>query len=160
MFYIKNYCEMGLFKAIEQDNLKELRRLLEEGANANIVEGSNKENTPLHFAIESNNEDMVRELLQPNWNVNLDIQNGNGDTPLHAAALGGRDRFIHLLWERQAVSNITNKEGMTFVDIIRKQAFMSANRQMQEDFFNKYAVPNKSIQTGKLNVFIYNTNQS
>lgn len=124
---------MDLFITIQYDDSKKLRRLLEKGANPNAIDNKNKQNRPLHFAIEMNNEDMVRELLVPKWKVDINAQNIYGDTPLHVAALEGHDRFIHLLWECHAISNIPNQQGKTFLDVIRRYP-LGKKKNIQENF--------------------------
>lgn len=119
-------CNMEIFKAIEQEDLQELRRLLENGANINAVNNFDNKNRPLHFAIERNNMDIVKELLMPKWNVNINAQNSKGDTPLHVAALIYKDVYIYLLLDRRALSNIRNNKDMTFIDVIINRTQLAA----------------------------------
>lgn len=150
---------MELFQTITDDNLEELRKFLEGGSDANVVNERNKKNTLLHFAIEKNREDIVRELLSPKWNVDINSQNSCGDTPLHVAALKGHDIIVHLLLERQAVSTITNNEDMTFVDVLRRQTLLLATPQslkkVREDFVRKCVAIQESAKAGTLNTYIF-----
>lgn len=142
---------MELFKAIEGNDLLELRRLLESGIEVNVVDDINNQNTPLHVAIKINNEHMARELLLPKWNLDINARNFNGDTPLHTAALSGHDTFIHLLLERQALNNIRNKENMTFLDIVIRRTLLFATpyrlNMIQKDLY-KENVPLSRIISG------------
>lgn len=122
---------MEFFKAIKDDNLGELRRLLEHGADANVVDDNNKGNTPLHFAVEENKEHMVRHLLLPQWNIDVNAQNSNGDTPLHTSALRGNNKIVCLLLKRQILDNTNIKKKQTFMGVIKKQV-CNTSSQLQE----------------------------
>lgn len=112
---------MDLFQCILSNDLEQLKKLLRNDTDINAVDSSYWRNKPLHFAIENNKEEVVRELLQNKWNVDIDALNARGDTPLHVAARKGHYEFIYWLLRQQAACEVRNKEGMTFVDIIRKQ---------------------------------------
>lgn len=127
---------MDLFNAIRANNVEEFKRLLDQGANVNSIDSNDNNYTPLHCAILKGNTDIVEELLRPKWRVDVNAQNSNGDTALHLAALKEREDFIHLLWERNAVSNIKNNDELTFIHVIKKQAVLASTSGV-EDFYEK-----------------------
>ena len=76
-----------LFTAVRQGDSKEVKRLLENGANVNAVEhGKFKATlTPLHIAVDTNNLECLRILIEHGANVNAKNRIITGSYPLGTA---------------------------------------------------------------------------
>jgi ankyrin repeat protein len=106
-----------LFKCIEQNNIKELRKLLD---NKFVTDNINKEYaviyyfgyyTPLKFATEKGYTKCVKALLQAGANPNL--QRGEGWTVLMTASEGGYKEIVKLLLQAGATPDLKNSCGYT-----------------------------------------------
>lgn len=87
-----------------------------------IKKKKNSSGTVLHEPIKKNNRILVKELLKAKWNININATDNAGDTALHVAASKDFDDSIHLLLRNQATSDIKNKSGNTFLDVLRNVA--------------------------------------
>lgn len=76
-----------LFTAAQQGDNKEVKRLLENGANVNATckEGKYDRPTPLHIAVDCNNLECVRLLIEHGVNVNVKDSRVGGFYPLRKA---------------------------------------------------------------------------
>ena len=95
-----------LFTAVRQGDNKEVKRLLENGANVNAVEhGEFKATlTPLHIAVKENNLECVRLLIEHGANVNAKDSKVGGDYPLWYAS-PYRGEIMRLLLDNGADVN-------------------------------------------------------
>ena len=91
-----------LIEAIDEGNTNELRRLLEEGANANSRNGENQ--PALMRAIMTDNEKAVALILQ--FGGSPDTRSDSGWAPLHLAALQGNKKIMVLLLEQNPLVDV------------------------------------------------------
>lgn len=105
--------ETPLYKAVRSGSLREVKRLLRNGADPEIAD--EKGMTPLHVAAYWGETDIVEALLKAGASPNAD--SGSGWTPLHAAAVSGgmrsRGDIIGLLQAAGAVTDRKDKNGWT-----------------------------------------------
>ena len=95
---------MKLFDAINQNNISQLKELLEAGAEINITNQYGE--TPLHLA---RSKEQIKLLLETGANPN--IQDKFGETPLHWC--WNNLEKIRLLLEAGADYTIRNNKGLT-----------------------------------------------
>ncbi|XP_026461400.1 ankyrin-1-like [Ctenocephalides felis] len=114
--------QQAIFQAIRDNDLTEVQSLFYscDIQPKNITDKTDKNNTLLHCAVEENRYEIVQELLLKTWEININAQNDDGDTALHLCAKNNYDRLIHLLLKNGAVSDVVNKEGLTFLNILRR----------------------------------------
>lgn len=99
-----------IFRAVTEDNLTELNRLIEKGEDVNIqAPGGLK--TALHLAVEFNRPAMVDVLIRASTNVNAKTRNGT--TPLHVAAQNGRVALIEKLVGAGGTVDVFSEIGCT-----------------------------------------------
>ncbi len=99
-----------IFRAITEDDLTELNRLIDEGSDVNIqAPGGLK--TALHLAVELNRPTMVDVLIRADANINAKTRNGT--TPLHVAAQNGRVALIEKLVGAGATVDVFSEIGCT-----------------------------------------------
>ena len=102
-----NYID--LIKAVETNDLPEVRRLLDEGISANVRD---KRGYPvLYFASYRGYQDIVKLLIEKGADVNA--KGDTGYTPLHGAAQGGRLEVAEILIEKGAEVNAVSVHGIT-----------------------------------------------
>lgn len=108
-----------LCKAVRQGSLREVKRLLKDGADPN--ECNSNHISPLHQAAYWGETEIARLLLKHGADPNLD--NGKGWTPLHSAALSGgmkaRGDIIEMLLEAGANLEKQDKLGWTPQDYMK-----------------------------------------
>jgi ankyrin repeat protein len=95
--------------AAEAGKVKEVRRLMDSGVDANEVSGTGL--TPLHAAAIWGHRDVAELLLSRGGDVNA--RDGNGMTPLHFAANGDHRNLSVLLIEKGALVNGKALNGWT-----------------------------------------------
>lgn len=105
--------ETRLYKAVRQGSVKEVKKLLHDGADPNIPNAEGL--TPLHQAAYWGETEIVALLLKAGAKCHAD--NGSGWTPLHSAAISGgrkiRSAIIELLLGAGAKDDIKDKNGWT-----------------------------------------------
>ena len=103
----------GLHVACSQGLVSVVRKLLDEGARADIK--GDYGDTPLHDAAVKNYPKIVTQLLERSRTNNfpLDIQNNEGQTALDAACLKGCYDVVQILLDFGADTSIVDNEGDT-----------------------------------------------
>ncbi|XP_057328463.1 putative ankyrin repeat protein RF_0381 [Microplitis mediator] len=104
------YCQTTLNIAIEQRNLKLIKKLIDAGGDVNLF--SLKSNlAPLHTAVKQNNYEAAEFLINHGADVNVinNIIKAQGlydFTPLHIAVKNNNENIIELLMDKKADVNI------------------------------------------------------
>ena len=93
--------------AINRNNVKQLKGVIQEGANVNAVDTDGW--TPVHWAARWGHIESLRVLIQECADVN--IQNKKGESPLHLAAENGYVECLHELIKSGANIETKDKEG-------------------------------------------------
>lgn len=104
LLYITNLlsgCTPKIFKAVENNNLEELKDILSEGEDINSINASRS--TPLHIAVNMDNIEIVKLLIESDANINA-IDKSH-DTPLHISSRKGDLEIAKLLIESGADIN-------------------------------------------------------
>ena len=100
----------GFFKAVEKNDIEEVKRLLGEG---NIVIQRNVfEQSPLHF---TKTKEMVEVLL--NYGANVHVRDKNGNTFLHKV---DRVDLVQVFLDYGINVNATNNYGATPLHMVKK----------------------------------------
>lgn len=94
--------------SVKIGDLKEVRRLLKEGADVNERDADGK--TPLQLAVEYRNIEAGKLLLDNGADANAK-ENEFGISPLHTAALTGQEAFARLLLDKGANPNAVDNKG-------------------------------------------------
>lgn len=119
MGFIKNFFnkDSKLIKMFRKKNIEEVLKLLDKGANPNLLLENGK--TLLTDSIERNDIDFVELLLKHATDSNL--EDNNGKIPLFLAVNQNRDNIISLLLESNIDLNKIDKKGNTILNLaIRK----------------------------------------
>jgi len=105
------YGETAHIVAAKFGKLENFRYPTEIGADINIRNAKDKNNTALHYAANSGSVDIITLLLDKGMSVNL--TNTQDSTPLHFSAQFGHLEATKALVERGAAINSTDKNGDT-----------------------------------------------
>ena len=98
-----------LSRAVKTNNIEEVKRLVEIGADVDMQD--KQSHTLLHWAVYMNAKEITQLLLAAGAIVNQ--QDNNGETPLHFAAGRNSYKTIQLLLDAGADVNQQNKSGNT-----------------------------------------------
>lgn len=109
---VKENLDKKLYKAIENNNFKEVKSLISKGVNVNQIisietpDISNK-GTPIIFASILGNKDIVELLIENGADINSKVTNGahTGYTPLMFASWFGNKEIVELLIKNRADLN-------------------------------------------------------
>ncbi|KAK3745897.1 hypothetical protein QZH41_017874 [Actinostola sp. cb2023] len=96
------------FSAVSCGNERELRYLIDAGADINVID--NVGDTALMLAAENGKEEVARVLIDAGADIN--VTNNYGDTALMLAAENGKEEVIALI-DAGADVNVTNNDGYT-----------------------------------------------
>jgi len=106
--------ETRLYKAARSGNVKEVKRLLKDGADPDAADAHGL--TPLHLAAYWGETEIVKLLIDAGADVNAQNK-GKGWTPLHSAAVSGgmrsRKEIIDMLHDAGAKDSAKDKHGWT-----------------------------------------------
>lgn len=146
-----------LTHAVLDGNIKQIKTLLEEGADPNI--GSSKLHiTPLHWACQLERPDIVSLLLK--YKANPNVQDMYWKTPLHYAVEGKNLKVIELLLKDWADPEIEDKKGKTPYDLAKTKqqrdlidtiyyGYTKLHNAVRENDFDEV---NKILQEKKINI--------
>ena len=90
----------------ESDQLKAIKILLENGANANAIDS--KSNTALHYAVENSEEKIIELLLK--YDIDIDVIDGYQQCALHQAVDNEDVEVVELLLKNGANINLKDME--------------------------------------------------
>ena len=107
----RNEMEGNVAIAAWKEDWEEVRRLVEQGGNVNVVCDPLYRRTALHSAAFNGNSDICSLLLSRGANVSQTDE--NGDTPLHVAAYDHLVDICQLLVDHKADVTSVNNEGQT-----------------------------------------------
>jgi len=99
-----------LHHAAEEGHIKQVKRLVELGANIDFAQSKSKM-TPLHDAAIRSQTKMIDALIK--LGANIDATNVNGYTPLHYSASASDTTAVRLLIKAKANIEYKNYEGYT-----------------------------------------------
>lgn len=141
--------ETKLYRAVRSGNVKEVKRLLRDGADPDIADSHGL--TPLHQAAYWGETEITALLLKAGANVNAE-NNGKGWTPLHSAAVSGgmvsRRDVIELLVDAGAKADTKDKHGWTPKDymVLWEQNEAAAEKLKQFLHIPNGLAPAKGLQ--------------
>ena len=109
---------INLFQAIENDDVNEAVRIIEEGK-ANIEINNHKGNSVLHVAAYYGIKEVVRHPIFSQLNV-INRVGEDEKTALHLAAKIGHNEIVEILLQRGANFNAIDKDGCTPLHLAAK----------------------------------------
>lgn len=115
-----------LLDVAKQDNPKALEYLVRAGGDINVPDNNGR--TPLIIATQNNQTENIK-FLANHPDCNKDAQDNNGQTALHWAVEKKFYKHVKILSEAGARSDVTNKNGVTAMEIAQKNA-TSADRSI------------------------------
>src|SRR5207253_3357553 len=104
----KDTATTRLFLAIQADNLQEVQKQVNKGAN---LESTYNGWSPMHIAVREDSLPIAKFLIASG--ANIDAQNQNGITPLHYAAASDGYEMVKLLLESGANYTLLTWDGET-----------------------------------------------
>lgn len=110
--------DLDLLNAIEFNNLEEVERLIQIGANVNFND-SYTNWTPLISACMEGHIEIVDSLI--NHSADINMANNNGKTPLMAASESGHANVVELLLKRGANVHYSNYNGFNALKVATKE---------------------------------------
>ena len=122
-----------LLNATSDDDLDEVKYLLQQGADVNETDGSG--NTPLLRAASRGHLEIMRVLIENGANINT--RNKLGSTPLMMTLFSpyspGRALMMRMLLNRGADIDIKNNQGLSAMDIAVNLSRLDAIRILKEE---------------------------
>ncbi|KAJ0588106.1 putative ankyrin repeat-containing domain-containing protein [Helianthus annuus] len=101
-----------IYNAIEDDDIKEVNKILKEDPKATTTRVSSHGDTALHIAILSGKIDIALDLVKKMPKEGLEISNDFGATPLSLAAITGKIKLAKTMVEKND-KLVTIKTGIT-----------------------------------------------
>lgn len=134
----------SLCGAIRGNNLSEVIRLMDEGADISEI---NDDNELLHFVAEAFSDRMVKYIMNKDKGKVLDLEfcNKEGNTPLCVAIKDGRTNVPKIFIEWGANVNHCNKEGNTPLHLAAKRGLLNVVKALLKEGAS-YNVKNKAGQ--------------
>ncbi len=101
-----------LLKAVEEGNFREIKRLIESGADVNEVNWHNnlEDKTALHVAVRSDSLEMVKYLVDHGAKVTREDSRG-GYSVLWLACVNGNDVIVDYLLQHGAIEDLNTQGG-------------------------------------------------
>jgi len=107
-----------IFTAAEQNNVKRLEELIQDGADVNEADWD-RGSTPLHWACAAGNLDAIEVLLE--YGAEINSQNKHGRTPLHCLISERYDKIaLWLIQYCNADPHIQDKRGVAAYDLAQR----------------------------------------
>ncbi len=106
--------ETPLHWAVDWQNIKLAKVLMEAGANVNQLSHNKKKESPFHRAINRGGIEMIKALIE--FGADLNKVDSNGETPLHRAVSDSDFELIKLLIESGANLEQLNEEGESILE--------------------------------------------
>lgn len=100
-----------LTRAVDNDDIEEVRRLIANGANVNGRDEDYDRITPIFVAVENGNVEMVRLLIEVGAKVN--IRNSEKQTPLMQLDGDATSELVKILVDAGAKVNLSDNENNT-----------------------------------------------
>jgi hypothetical protein len=120
-----------LIGAVKKGDLKEVGKLIDDGADVNKVSSGV---TPLYWAVFKNKPEIVRYLLDKGADINKAVVYKNKPTsnPIHVAVIDGNAEIVKLLIERGADINAYNIQGKTALEIAEEKNVVDPRKRTSE----------------------------
>lgn len=114
---INNEGETPLGIAVNHNNIKVVKALLEGGADVHSIDSHGK--TALHIAATNGHAEVAKLLLEKGAWITLDFIDKDRNSPLHLAAKNGHAEVIEALIKEKAITNLENSEGKTALQLAK-----------------------------------------
>lgn len=109
---MKKQIDEQLFDAVLQGKAEEVNKLIEAGANINLLNDEVGE-SPIHVATEKGNVDILKILIENG--AHLDMLTRPGYSAAHLAVFSNKLEALKLLLDNGADKNIKDPEGNTLL---------------------------------------------
>jgi hypothetical protein len=135
---------MALVRAAYNENIAEVKRLLEEGTDVNQTERRYIGRTALHMAAAKGNYDMVKLLLE--HGATVDARDEGNNTPLLVAMLESQAEVAELLIDNGAdIKIVQDYKGGSYGNAIKEIVvegglFYNPNENQQQNTINTLAM--------------------
>ncbi len=120
---------MNIFKASRNGDYDRVKELLDNGADVNIINDNNNNNTPLHYACRNGCIKIIRLLIKKGANINsMNIYNISS---LAFACYNKKLEIVKLLLENNANVNFVDNDGYT---LLHDVCYNDGSRMITNDF--------------------------
>lgn len=107
--------ESALHVACKKNSALVVGKLLQMGADANLLTKNEQRQTPLHYCVLNNSLDCIKEFIKYRDCVNFNARDANGDTPISLALNEGYNGLVPVLIEGKADVNVRNGKDFTLL---------------------------------------------
>lgn len=107
--------ESALHVASMKNSAAVVGKLLQMGADANLLTKNEQRQTPLHYCVLNNSVECIREFIKYRDCVNFNARDANGDTPISLALNEGYNGLVPILIEGKADVNVRNGKDFTLL---------------------------------------------
>ena len=142
----KQAFHVHLFEQIAMGKSDSIKKLLHGGVPVHVLDGSDKNESTLHWATSFNNEEVVRLLIMYGFDVNM--PNADNQTCLHMACKNSNLELTILLLAEGADINIADKNNNKPLNLLSEK---SGNFTVINDLLNSSPAPTLELRNLFLN---------
>eukprot|EP00833_Pecoramyces_ruminatium_P000927 jgi/Orpsp1_1/1174959/evm.model.c7180000052093.1 len=114
----------------KNNNLKEIKKLIKNGADINLKNRDG--DTPISISCKIGFRKIVNYLIK--YGADINIKNNDGDTPIIIALYRKDISLIEYLYKNDADFNIINDDGESFISILKENQYSDIEKKIKYIF--------------------------